>query len=201
MNSWKSSACGSALTSPSSASSQSFYRALFIEPFWRSLWPCAFLWGSTFQTQHSFLPEASWSMTRTLVPVYPVPATCTSPSPHPSPITHTHTHTHTCTHTEVCGLRLQSCQNTGCLDHPCKGDSRTHHIYMSLCICNKAITNLIAISLQRHLLVAKACLRGRTLNIAAGQGHRGWTSFRISPEGSSPWPPWPISSCLLLWAS
>ena len=100
MNSWKSSACGSALTSPSSASSQSFYRALFIEPFWRSLWPCAFLWGSTFQTQHSFLPEASWSMTRTLVPVYPVPATCTSPSPHPPPITHTHTHTHTHAHTQ-----------------------------------------------------------------------------------------------------
>ena len=88
-------ACGSALTFPSSASSQSFYRALFIEPFWRSLWPCAFLWGSTFKTQHSFLPEASWSMARTLVPVCPVPATCTSPSPHPPPITHTHTHTHT----------------------------------------------------------------------------------------------------------
>ena len=121
-----------------------------------------------------------------------VSCACYLHQPIPSPSTHhthTHTHTHTCTHTEVCGLRLQSCQNTGCLDHPCKGDSRTHHIYMSLCICNKAITNLIAISLQRHLLVAKACLRGRTLNIAAGQGHRGWTSFRISPEGSSPWPP------------
>ena len=116
-----------------------------------------------------------------------------------SPSTHTHTHTHT--QLRVCGLRVQSCQNTGCLDHPRKGDSKTHHIYTSLCICNKTIINLIAISLQRHLLVAKACLRGWNLNIAAGQWHRGWTSFRISPEGSSPWPPWPVSSRLLLWAA
>ena len=71
-------------------------------------------------------------MTRTLVPVYPMPATCTSPSPHPPHHHTTHTHTHTHTHTQVCGLRLQSCQNTGCLDHPCKGDSKTHHIYTSL---------------------------------------------------------------------
>ena len=123
---------------------------------------------------------------------------CYLHQPIPSPSTPPHTHTHT--HTSVAwGSSLVRTL-----------DALTIHVRViqkptiytrPFCICNKTIINLIAISLQRHLLFAKACLWGWNLSTAAGQWHRGWTSFRISPEGSSPWPPWPVSSHLLLWAA
>lgn len=110
---------------------------------------CGFVPASeTHHFKHSFLPEANWLMTGTLVPVYPMPATCTSPSPHTPPSTH---HAHG---SVAWGSSLARTL-----------DALTIHVKVTqepaiytrpFCICGKTIINLIAISLQCHLLVAES---------------------------------------------
>lgn len=72
--------------------------------FWRSLWFCASLWDSTFQT---LLPSRSWLRCRILILVH-VHCSCSLLVPaHPSPCHPPHVW--------GCGLKLQLGQNTDAL--------------------------------------------------------------------------------------